>query len=213
MTLGNGHQVTTENGISTITIQEYDRPKGFIRRLLWKDKGKVREQIYLTTGVVEKLDGQRVWMKIEGFRLHQVGPLLSMLLDALLSDHKAKIQEKKKRLESHGLELVRLERIEHKEVHGWINRHDDNYRKSELINAAICYARAAIALARGDAFQFVEKLDESGPDTWPFPKGSWKPREDDEKNLVKAASLIVAEIDRRHRLKQKLLESEADQQG
>lgn len=59
---------------------------------------------------------------------------------------------------------------------GWDAGHDDGYTRNELVDAAVSYIRA----------------DDAG---WPWDKKWWKPK-DARRNLVKAAALIVAEIER-----------------
>jgi hypothetical protein len=69
------------------------------------------------------------------------------------------------------------------EVEGWTPEHDDAYRKDALALAAACYA--------GDR----RKFNTAAPPNWPFETGWWKPT-DRRRQLVKAAALIVAEIER-----------------
>jgi hypothetical protein len=65
--------------------------------------------------------------------------------------------------------------------------HDDTYGWSEkLVHAAVCYA-----LADGSE-------DSIAPTLWPWSMSWWKPRSK-RRNLVRAAALIIAEIDRMDR--------------
>ena len=68
------------------------------------------------------------------------------------------------------------ERQRQVDAEGWISQHDDQYRNDELPRAAICYL-----------------LGNAG--NWPWSRNWWKPT-DRRRDLVKAAALIVAEIER-----------------
>lgn len=62
-------------------------------------------------------------------------------------------------------------------------RHDDEHDQGELYRAAICYMTGTPNLGRF-AIQ------------WPWEMSSWKPSTDRRKDLIKAAALLVAEIER-----------------
>ena len=74
---------------------------------------------------------------------------------------------------------------------GWDNDHDDTHSEGELAKSAGCYAWIA---AQSDALRaaFVRP-----PPTWPveWDEDWWKPT-DRRRDLVKAAALILAEIER-----------------
>lgn len=72
---------------------------------------------------------------------------------------------------------VIAERVRQQEVEGWTVADDDEYTNGELRSAAACYVN-------GDT--------KSG---WPWDKEWWKPTTD-RRDLVKAAALILAEIER-----------------
>ncbi|AKJ43788.1 hypothetical protein QQ39_06425 [Pragia fontium] len=66
---------------------------------------------------------------------------------------------------------------------GWTQEHDDHHSNGELSDAAAAYAYCAHGPSR------------PMPDVWPWDESWWKqtnPRRD----LVKAAALILAEIER-----------------
>lgn len=63
---------------------------------------------------------------------------------------------------------------------------DDAYTDCQLARAAICYVRAA-------AFS---PLDGGRRLYWPFRIDTYKPAPDPRRNLIKAAALILAEIER-----------------
>lgn len=82
-------------------------------------------------------------------------------------------------------ELVADERNRQKEK-GWTAEHDDTHKNGELAKAGYCYLVAALRDDRDHAIP---------PTGWPFETKSWNPS-DYLRNLVKCASLIVAEIER-----------------
>jgi hypothetical protein len=78
---------------------------------------------------------------------------------------------------------VLAERRRQVEAEGWTLEGDDQYDGGELSLAAACYA-----LAGDPPYARV-------PADWPWDYGWWKPV-DDRRNLVKAAALILADIER-----------------
>jgi hypothetical protein len=78
---------------------------------------------------------------------------------------------------------VLAERRRQVEAEGWTLEGDDQYDGGELSLAAACYA-----LAGDPPYASV-------PADWPWDYGWWKPV-DDRRNLVKAAALILADIER-----------------
>ncbi len=74
------------------------------------------------------------------------------------------------------------ERVRQLEAEDWDYEHDDQYVNRELAAAAICYA--------DDGF--------SHPN-WPWGGDDWKPKSYRE-NLVRAAALLIAEIERIDRI-------------
>lgn len=77
---------------------------------------------------------------------------------------------------SRALRDVIAERRKQIEKHKWNASHDDAHGDGVLVRAAVCYARGS-------------KRD------WPWENQWWKP-EDYRSNLLKAAALLVAEIER-----------------
>lgn len=73
------------------------------------------------------------------------------------------------------------------EVEGFGPEHDANYKNMELGYAGACYARPIYRDAEA-------KAENAPPIGWPFDRVWWKPT-DRRADLVKAASLIVAEIE------------------
>lgn len=72
---------------------------------------------------------------------------------------------------------------------GFTADHDDEHDRGELGYAAACYAMPY--LHRQDA--------DAPPAMWPFETEAWKPQ-DYRRNLVRAAALLLAEIERLDRL-------------
>jgi len=90
---------------------------------------------------------------------------------------------------------VLAERRRQVEAEGWTPHHDDCHNKGELANAAACYA-AGIAIV----------------DLWPWSRDWWKPRSH-RRNLVKAAALILAEIERIDRAAQRIKDERRERPG
>lgn len=92
------------------------------------------------------------------------------------------------------LEIAR-ERERQMSAEGWTANHDDRHRNGELGTAAACYAspermfKTRVVAGRGyePATLYV--------DAWPWEDRWWKPK-DRRSDLVRAAALIVAEIER-----------------
>lgn len=66
---------------------------------------------------------------------------------------------------------------------GFTPEHDDQHTDGELADAAQCYIRF------GDILDGV-------PNSWPWAPEWWKPSPDRRRSLVKAAAMILAEIER-----------------
>jgi hypothetical protein len=96
---------------------------------------------------------------------------------------------------------IAAERERQVAAEGFDETHDDAHRQGELAAAAACYAtHAAVfsrALAAGVPFEQVALLsDRSGvPQSWPWDPAWWKPRTPED-SLLRAAALIVAELER-----------------
>jgi hypothetical protein len=79
------------------------------------------------------------------------------------------------------LDDIATERLRQIEAEGWTTAHDDEHSNGELIDAAVSYALG-------------------NPERWPWSVEWWKPK-DQRRNLVRAAALMIAEIDRLDRAK------------
>lgn len=102
---------------------------------------------------------------------------------------------------------VIAERRRQIEVEGWTPEHDDGYRPGELAQAgaayALCARRDAGALQFGVVSPDGERIAdfEIGPRRiWPWVGEWWKPQ-GMRRDLVRAAALILAEIERFDRLR------------
>jgi hypothetical protein len=81
---------------------------------------------------------------------------------------------------------IAAERKRQREVEGWTTGHDDGHDTGEMAGAAACYALSTIKHWAKD--QVIKMM-------WPWADEWWKPK-DRRRNLVRAAALIVAEIER-----------------
>ena len=83
---------------------------------------------------------------------------------------------------------VLAERRRQIEAEGWTPEYDDKHSAGEMAKAAACYALVSAGF-NPDAMINV----------WPWHRLWWRPR-DKRRNLVKAAALILAEIERLDRV-------------
>jgi hypothetical protein len=81
---------------------------------------------------------------------------------------------------------VLAERRRQIESEGYTPAHDDEYDEGEMARAAACYALSAVGVKGNDIAQLR---------FWPWADEWWKPS-DPRRDLVKAAALILAEIER-----------------
>jgi len=108
------------------------------------------------------------------------------------------------------IDLIKEERRRQIKEMGYDDKHDDEHDKEELIQASKCYLEQVLLNSHIMNFDdsYNEKLrlyrDVKIPKKWPpeFTPGSWNP-DSPIKDLVKAAALIAAEIDRRLRIPDK----------
>ena len=85
---------------------------------------------------------------------------------------------------------VLAERQRQKDVEGWTPERDDTHTGGQMAGAAACYALTGVAhWACGAAIDTF----------WPWDKSWWKPT-NPRRDLVKAAALLLAEIERLDRL-------------
>jgi hypothetical protein len=103
---------------------------------------------------------------------------------------------------SRGAEDVLAERRRQMEVEDFGFDQDDHYTSGELAWAAVCYLQNAAVAGKiqGLGLLTAEQCDERGrslpqPEAWPWDAEWWKPA-GQRRDLVKAAALIIAEIER-----------------
>lgn len=89
------------------------------------------------------------------------------------------------------LSEIAAERTRQISEEGWTPEHDDTHTQGEMATAAACYAYMASATDHQRAV--VER--EGAPYRWPWSRLWWKPK-DRRRDLIRAAALIVAEIER-----------------
>lgn len=92
---------------------------------------------------------------------------------------------------------IAAERQRQVDAEGWTAEHDDAHSKGEMALAAAAYSIGVPNLS--GSVQFGKRFLPWRKVLWPWALTWWKPT-DRRRNLVKAAALIVAEIDRLDRL-------------
>lgn len=164
---------------------------------------------------LNKLDDFREWMEYQGWeavptkgefeilRLIKLNEKPIILYQRFDCDH-AVVQDKdyklvkrfvfgKEHKSKTAIDLIAKERQRQVNEEGWTPEHDDQHAKGELARAAACYAVPDNYRVR------VHYLSE----LWPWELKWWKPAPDNRKReLIKAAALIVAEIERIDRLQE-----------
>jgi hypothetical protein len=100
---------------------------------------------------------------------------------------------------SAAMQAVIAERFRQVEVEGWSVEHDDEHQTGELARAGAAYAinaPAHVGLCRLSPFEITLKV-------WPWSNEWWKPG-GFRRDLIKAAALILAEIERHDRGRKRL---------
>ncbi len=95
------------------------------------------------------------------------------------------------------LEDIEAERSRQIQAEGWSIEHDDQHSDGSLADAAACYAATKRVFKSVDCFWSVFEPFVSYEPLWPesWSTSWWKPK-DRRHDLVRAAALIVAEIER-----------------
>lgn len=103
------------------------------------------------------------------------------------------------------IEDIAAERRRQIEVEGWTPEHDDAHADRSLALAAACYAMfSSVSDSAREATALPASMTTTGEDIpgwsawleiWPWDRRWWKPK-DRRSDLVRAAALIVAEIER-----------------
>lgn len=97
------------------------------------------------------------------------------------------------------IEDVLAERKRQIDTEGWTPEHDDQHRGGELVHAASCYALQAVERAwllgteNGEINYRQDALPRDWPDSWA--EEWWKPK-NPRRDLVRAAAMLIAEIER-----------------
>jgi len=92
------------------------------------------------------------------------------------------MSERVERSSSSALDDIASERKRQIEGEGWTAEHDDAHDRGEMASAAACYC-------------IPIRDPVPPPSNWPWDAKWWKPK-DRRRDLVRAAALIVAEIER-----------------
>lgn len=91
---------------------------------------------------------------------------------------------------------VLAERRRQIEAEGWTPQHDDQHADGSMALAAACYASNAATWAEKGTPKLREKYPElSSSFRWPWHLKWWKPK-GQRRDLVRAAALLLAEIER-----------------
>lgn len=105
-------------------------------------------------------------------------------------------------MKSQAVTDVLAERIGQIAREGWTPMHDDEHAGGVLAKAAVCYALcASVGIAVEEDFPRDHDFpaayaDASAPEPfWPWAREWWKPKSP-RRDLVRAAALIIAEIER-----------------
>jgi hypothetical protein len=122
----------------------------------------------------------------------EVDAFWPLYIAAVLAAHPADVQA----VLTDAARDVLAERTRHSSVEGWTTEHDDEHGPGALALAAAAYALDAGKVL--DLLSPVDAGDRHEPIFWPFSSHWWKPGEP-RRGLVKAASLILAEIERMDR--------------
>ena len=114
-----------------------------------------------------------------------VGDKLKESTEALRKENE-QLRQRIAELESNkAVSDVIAERRRQIEVEGFTPERDDTYTECQLSDAAGCYAMFSSAYPAGDPIHY-----------WPWDKTWWKPSDDERRNRVKAAALLIADIER-----------------
>jgi hypothetical protein len=95
------------------------------------------------------------------------------------------------------IEEIVAERRRQIEAEGWTHEHDDTHTRGELAKAAAGYALHSSKAWLLHSYTHIAHI----PTFWPWDDGWWRPR-NSRRDLIRAAALIVAEIERLDRAAQ-----------
>lgn len=100
---------------------------------------------------------------------------------------------------SNAINDVILERQRQISQEGWTPEHDDTHSSGEMAGAAACYAQHVVGRQWVYPWKPDDYTSEEAPGSWPWDEKWWKPKSPRE-DLVRAAALIIAEIERLDRV-------------
>jgi hypothetical protein len=89
---------------------------------------------------------------------------------------------------------IAAERRRQVEVEGWTAEHDDEHGSGEMARAAAAYADHSSRFRDATELGSEYRIKAPSP-LWPWSREWWKPK-DRRRDLIRAAALIVAEIER-----------------
>ncbi len=89
---------------------------------------------------------------------------------------------------------IHSERLRQINAEGWTSDHDDEHGNAQLAAAAAAYAAHAASFRGAPELGVNYRIKTPHP-LWPWGHHWWKPK-DPRRDLVRAAALIVAEIER-----------------
>lgn len=102
---------------------------------------------------------------------------------------------------SKAIQDVVSERQRQQLVEGYTTDLDDNYTHNEMTAAAVGYAQHVVSRGWVHSFDNENYQSETCPSIWPWDEKYWKPKSPRE-DLVRAAALLIAEIERIDRTNQ-----------
>lgn len=100
-----------------------------------------------------------------------------------------------------GVSLIANERLRQIQQEGWTPEHDDAHALGQMAGAAACYALQGCGFLNPHIVEARRPPVDGKVRVWPWADSWWKPSDDPIRNLVKAGTLIAAEIDRLQRFK------------
>lgn len=112
---------------------------------------------------------------------------------------------------SKALADVVAERRRQQVSEGWTEEHDDRHVEGQMAKAASCYADTTPIMVPVVSEGYDGEYRQTGemPRGWPWNSYWWKPK-DRRRNLVRAAALIIAEIERLDRAAAKAIREKND---
>jgi hypothetical protein len=102
------------------------------------------------------------------------------------------------------IELITEERKRQIEKEGWTSEHDDEHANMSLAVAGASYVLDCASTHTGEHPNWKFHFKKAASKFWPFNREWFKPTPDDPiRQLTKAGALIVAEMERLHRMQKR----------